>query len=171
MVTARAGWGEVRQLTAGGRPGSPRPAVAAPAVAALAAAAALAVALGLTACSPAATARPAGTSCGTTRTAAGAVVAVDVARGAVDCATALRVEAGYATAIKDGELRGNGGGAPVTVDGWTCESYSAAQAARTGDASECHTANAEVVAVLSLPSESVSVAAGRLSAGRPSTGS
>jgi hypothetical protein len=51
-------------------------------------------------------------------------------------------------------VRGNGGGAPVTVDGWTCESYPATQALRTGHASECHTANAEVVAVLALSSAS-----------------
>jgi hypothetical protein len=77
-----------------------------------------------------------------------------VAKGSVNCATALRVEQGYAAAIRSGELRGNGGGAPVAVDGWTCEAYPTAQVLRTGDASECHTASAEVVAVLSLPSAS-----------------
>jgi putative hemolysin len=173
-VTAPAGWGEVRYLTAGGRPGGRRAGSRAAAALTVAAAlaAALAVALGLAACSSAASASgagTAGTSCGTARTAAGVVVRIDVAQGTVNCATALRVEAGYATAIKDGELRGNGGGAPVTVDGWTCESYSAVQAARTGNASECHTANAEVVAVLALASGSGP--ADSLSAGRLSTGS
>ena len=58
--------------------------------------------------------------------------------------------------IEGGDLQGNGGGAPVAVDGWTCESYPTPQVLRTGDASECHTASAEVVAVLSLSSVSVS---------------
>lgn len=66
----------------------------------------------------------------------------------MNCADALRVEAGYTAAIKSGDLRGNGGGAPMAVDGWTCESYATPQALQTGDASECHTASAEVVAVL-----------------------
>jgi hypothetical protein len=74
-----------------------------------------------------------------------------VARGRVDCATALRVEQGYASAIRNGGLHGNGGGAPVTVDGWTCQTYPTTQALTTGDASECHTASAEVVAALALP--------------------
>ena len=108
--------------------------------------------LGLGGCSSGASAGTAGTSCGKTTTAIGVPVKIDVTKGTVDCATVLRVEAAYAAAIKSGRLQGNGGGAPVAVDGWTCESYAAAQAVQTGQASECHTANAEVVAVLSLPS-------------------
>jgi hypothetical protein len=98
----------------------------------------------------------AGTACGHTRTAVNVPVVIMVAKGTVDCATAMRVEAGYAAAIKEGDLQGNGGGAPVAVDGWTCESYPTAEVLRTGDASECHTANTEVVAVLSLSSVSTS---------------
>lgn len=79
-------------------------------------------------------------------------VQIRVAKGTVDCATALRVEQDYATMIRDGDIPGNGGGAPVTVDGWTCEGYPTPQALRTGNASECHTASAEVIAVLALPS-------------------
>ena len=97
-----------------------------------------------------------GTSCGRTRTAVNVPVAIMVARGTADCAAAMRVEAGYAAAIKAGDLRGNGGGAPVMVDGWTCESYPTQEVLRTGDASECHTASTEVVAVLSLPTVSAS---------------
>jgi hypothetical protein len=97
-----------------------------------------------------------GTTCGHTRTAVDVPVVIMVAKGTVDCATALRVEAAYAAAIEAGDLRGNGGGAPVAVDGWTCESYPTAEVLRTGDASECHTASAEVVEVLSLPSVSTS---------------
>jgi hypothetical protein len=95
-----------------------------------------------------------GTTCGHTRTAVDVPVVITVARGTVDCATALRVEASYAAAIEAGDLQGNGGGAPMAVDGWTCESYPTAEVLRTGDASECHTASAEVVAVLSLSSVS-----------------
>jgi hypothetical protein len=95
-----------------------------------------------------------GTTCGHTRTAVNVPVAIMVARGPVNCATALRVEAGYAAAIKAGDLQGNGGGAPVDVDGWSCESYPTPEVLHTGDASECHTATTEVVAVLSLSSVS-----------------
>ena len=95
-----------------------------------------------------------GTTCGHTRTAVEVPVVIMVAKGTVDCATALRVEAGYAAAIQAGDLHGNGGGAPMTVDGWTCESYPTPEVLRTGDASECHIASAEVVEVLSLSSVS-----------------
>jgi hypothetical protein len=95
-----------------------------------------------------------GTTCGHTRTAVNVPVVIMVARGTVSCAAALRAEAGYAAAIKAGDLQGNGGGAPVAVDGWTCESYPTQEVLRTGDASECHTTSAEVVAVLALSSAS-----------------
>ncbi len=124
------------------------------------AALAVAAALGTAACSSAVSVGAAGTSCGTARTAAGVTVTIRVVKGTVDCATALRVEAGYTAAIKGGGLRGNGGGAPVTVDGWTCESYSAVLAEQSGYASECHTANAEVVAVLSRSSEAAALSTG-----------
>jgi hypothetical protein len=86
-------------------------------------------------------------------------VQIDVAKGTVSCGTVLRVERDYSTMARDGDLRGNGGGAPVTVDGWTCEGYATPEALRTGDASECHTASAEVVAVLALPSATPSTGA------------
>lgn len=107
---------------------------------------------GLAGCSSAPAPGATGTSCGTTRTAANVLVDIEVYKGTVDCTAALRVERGYATMISDGDVRGNGGGAPVTVDGWTCEGYATPVALRTGDTSECHTATAEVVAVLVLPS-------------------
>jgi hypothetical protein len=97
-----------------------------------------------------------GTTCGHTRTAVNVPVVIMVAKGTVNCGDAMRVEAGYAAAIEAGDLQGNGGGAPVTVDGWTCESYPTHEVLRTGDASECHTASTEVVAVLSLSSVSTS---------------
>jgi len=105
-------------------------------------------------CSSGPAARGAGTSCGATRTGINVPVTITVIKGTVDCVTAMRVERGYAAAIRDGDLRGNGGGGPVTVDGWTCEAYPTPEVLRTGAASECHTASAELLAVLALPSTS-----------------
>jgi hypothetical protein len=93
-----------------------------------------------------------GTSCGTTRTGANVPVVIKVTKGTVDCSTAMRIEKGYALLLKEGDIRGNGGGAPVAVNGWTCQGYPTPQVLRTGAASECHTGTAEVVAVLALPS-------------------
>jgi len=108
---------------------------------------------GLAACSSAqATPGATGTSCGATRTGADVPVVIEVAKGTVDCASAMRVEQGYAAMIKAGEVPGNGGGAPVTVDGWKCQGYPTPEALETGDASQCHTASAEVVAVWALSS-------------------
>lgn len=107
---------------------------------------------GLAACSSAPAAGSTGTSCGTTRTGANVPVMIKVTKGTVDCPTAMRVEQGYATLLKQGDIQGNGGGAPVTVNGWTCQGYPTPQVLRTGAASECHTATAEVVAVLALAS-------------------
>jgi hypothetical protein len=84
-----------------------------------------------------------------TKTAVNVPVTIQVVKGDVNCAVVLRVERGYAAKIRGGALHGNGGGAPVTVDGWTCQGYPTPTVLRTGDASECYTANAEVVAVLS----------------------
>ena len=113
--------------------------------------------LGMTGCSPGPPAPGAtGTSCGTTRTGANVPVRITVEKGTVACATVLTVERDYAAMIAGGRVRGNGGGSPVAVDGWTCESYPTTEALRTQDASECHTANAEVVAVLSVSSTSSS---------------
>jgi hypothetical protein len=94
----------------------------------------------------------AGGSCGAARTAAHVAVVIRVTRGTVNCAVALGVERQYATMITNGAVPGNGGGAPVPVNGWTCAGYPTPQVLRTGDASECHRAKAEVVAVLAVPS-------------------
>jgi hypothetical protein len=120
--------------------------------AAIGVAVALAVGPMLAGCASGGHGATAGASCGTTRTGVNVPVVIQVAKGTVDCAAALRVEQGYAAMIKKGDIRGNGGGAPVTVDGWTCQGYPTPEALRTGNASECHTANAEVVAVLAVPS-------------------
>jgi hypothetical protein len=112
----------------------------------------------LAACSSASAARSSpppgtpGSSCGTTRTGANVPVVIKVTKGTVTCSAVLSVENGYATMIKTGKVHGNGGGAPVQVNGWTCQGYPTPEVLRTGNASECHTGSAEVVAVLALPS-------------------
>jgi len=89
-----------------------------------------------------------GASCGTTRTAANVPVIIKVAKGTVNCGTALRVENEYAAKIRAGQVLGNGGGAPVAVSGWTCQGYPTPEVLSTGTASQCHTSSAAIVAVL-----------------------
>jgi len=158
--------GEVRYLTRHGttpptkaRHGSARlaagfPAATGPALAVLTVLTMLTICglASLAGCSSAPAPGATGTSCGTTRTAANVLVNIQVAKGTANCASAMRAEQGYASMISAGQVHGNGGGAPVTVDGWTCEGYTTPVALQTGDTSECHTAMAEVVAVLVLPS-------------------
>ena len=86
--------------------------------------------------------------CGTTRTAAGVPVVIKVAKGSVGCSTALSVENKYSALVKSGDVRGNGGGAPVSVNGWTCQGYLTPQILATGDASECHSGDKKIIAVL-----------------------
>jgi hypothetical protein len=109
------------------------------------------VALGavLTGCSSSSSG--AGASCGTSHTAVGVPVVIKVAKGSVGCSTALAVENNYASLIKHGDIRGNGGGAPVSVNGWTCQGYLTPQILATGNTSECHNGNTEIVAVLPVP--------------------
>src|ERR1700729_592073 len=92
-----------------------------------------------------------GASCGTTHTAANVPVVIKVAKGTVNCSTALQVENEYAAKVRDGQVRGNGGGAPVAVGGWTCQGYPTPEVLSTGNASQCHTASAAIVAVLPVP--------------------
>lgn len=96
----------------------------------------------------------AGTTCGTTRTGAGVPVQIKVAKGDVACETAMSVEAKYASMVRHGQVPGNGGGAPVTVNGWTCQGYLTPQILQTGDTSQCHTPSAEILAVLPTPTTS-----------------
>jgi hypothetical protein len=72
-------------------------------------------------------------------------------QGAVDCGTALQVENEYAAKIRDGQVRCNGGGAPVTVGGATCQGYTTPEVLSTGKASQCHTSGAAILAVLAVP--------------------
>jgi hypothetical protein len=101
-----------------------------------------------------------GASCGTTRTGADVPVIIKVAKGTVDCGTALRVENEYAAKIRSGQVQGNGGGAPVAVSGWTCQGYPTPEVLSTGNASQCHTSSAAIVAVLPVPTPASTMTTG-----------
>ena len=91
------------------------------------------------------------TVCGTTRTAANVPVHIQVARGQVSCATALKVERDYAKAIVSGDVPGTGGGAPVHVQGWTCQGFTTPVVLKTGQASKCVQGGNEILAILPAP--------------------
>ena len=93
----------------------------------------------------------AGATCGNTHTAAGVPVVIKVAKGSVNCRTAIQVENEYAAKIRDGQVPGNGGGAPVVVSGWTCQGYDTPDVLRTGNASQCHSGGNAILAVLPVP--------------------
>jgi hypothetical protein len=99
-------------------------------------------------------------SCGTAHTAADVPVIVRVTSGTVDCGTALRIENQYAAAVRAGHDAGNGGGAPVLVSGWTCQGYPTPEVLSTGNASQCHTGSAAIVAVLPTAVPSAAATAG-----------
>jgi hypothetical protein len=100
-----------------------------------------------------AAAQPAGPlSCGTSRTAANVPIIVEVHHGHVSCAVAMRVEKGYAAAIVAGDAPGNGGGGPVTVNGWKCEGFPTPELLKTGDVSKCGKDGVEILAILKTPS-------------------
>ena len=101
----------------------------------------------------------AGATCGTTRTAANVPVVIKVAKGTVACGTAMHVEDEYAAKIRAGQVQGNGGGAPVTVSGWTCQGYATPEVLSTGNASQCHTRSAAILAVLPVSAPTATAAA------------
>ncbi len=92
------------------------------------------------------------TACGTTKTAANVPVNIQIARGQVPCSVALTVERDYAKAILSGQVPGTGGGAPVRVQGWTCQGFATPVVLRTGQASECVDGGKEILAILPNPS-------------------
>jgi hypothetical protein len=92
--------------------------------------------------------------CGTVHTAAGVPVEIEVQRGSTACGAALAVERAYTRAIASGRVRGNGGGAPVTIKGWVCQGYNTPQVLATGRASACHKNGTEILAILPSPSAS-----------------
>ncbi len=105
----------------------------------------------VTGCSSGPAPATAGATCGSTHTAAGVPVVIKVAKGSVDCAIAMQVENEYAARISGGQVPGNGGGAPVTVNGWTCQGYATPEVLSTGNASQCHDGSATILAVLPVP--------------------
>ena len=113
------------------------------------------VALGLgvlAGCGTSAASTPsAGQTCGTTRTGVNVPVVIKISEGPVSCATALRVENSYAAVVRTGQIRGNGGGAPVTVSGWTCRGFPTTEVLKTGQASACRSGGAEILAILPPP--------------------
>ena len=103
---------------------------------------------------PSAYATPSGTDCGISRTVINTPVVIKVTKGTVACTTALAIENQYTGLlrqdIKQNQRQGNGGGAPVAINGWTCQGYPTPQVLKNGVTSECHTTTADVVAVLDL---------------------
>jgi hypothetical protein len=97
-----------------------------------------------------------GATCGTTQTAANVPVVIKVAKGTVNCGTAMEVENQYAAKIRNGQVLGNGGGAPVVVSGWTCQGYNTPEVLSTGNASQCHYGSAAILAVLPVPNPTAS---------------
>ena len=106
--------------------------------------------LALAACSTHPTAaRP--TDCGTSHTAAKIPIEVAVEQGQVSCTTALGIESAYAKAIVAGKAPGNGGGGPVTVNGWTCQGFPTPELLKTGKTSKCVKDGTEILATLKVP--------------------
>ena len=95
----------------------------------------------------------ASTTCGTTRTGANVPVIVKVDKGSVSCPTAMHIEDSYAAMVRAGDIRGNGGGAPVKINGWTCQGFPTPEVLRTGRTSACRSDGTEVLAVLPPPSQ------------------
>lgn len=92
--------------------------------------------------------------CGTTRTAAGVPVEIEIKGGGgqTQCSTALTVERAYVRALESGKVPGNGGGAPVRVQGWKCQGFNTPELLHTGNASACRRGGVEILAVLASPS-------------------
>ena len=91
------------------------------------------------------------TACGQTKTAANVPVDIQIARGQVSCSTALAIERDYARAILSGKVPGTGGGAPVHVQGWTCQGFATPVVLKTGQASKCVNGSTEILAILPAP--------------------
>ena len=85
--------------------------------------------------------------CGRVRTAAGVPVDVEIV-GQASCHAAMTVERDYSRALASGQVPGNGGGAPVTIQGWICQGYDTPKVLATGRASACHKHGSQILAVL-----------------------
>ena len=85
--------------------------------------------------------------CGRARTAAGVPVDVEIV-GHASCHDAMTVERDYSRALASGRVPGNGGGAPVTIQGWICQGYDTPQVLATGRASACRKHGSQILAIL-----------------------
>jgi len=85
--------------------------------------------------------------CGRVRTAAGVPVDVEIV-GHATCHAAMSVERDYSRALASGKVPGNGGGAPVSIQGWICKGYDTPQVLKTGRASACRKHGSQILAVL-----------------------
>jgi hypothetical protein len=99
---------------------------------------------------PATQLAPPRATCGTTRTAVNVPVIIEVEKGTAACSLAMRIQDAYTDEVRAGRVQGTGGGAPVRVDGWTCQGEDTPTIVQTGEASECHRGGTEIVAVLNL---------------------
>jgi hypothetical protein len=78
-------------------------------------------------------------------------VIIEVEKGSVACSTAMRIQGDYTALVRAGRVPGTGGGAPVKVNGWTCQGESTPTIVQTGEASACRNGGTEIIAVLKLP--------------------
>jgi hypothetical protein len=99
---------------------------------------------------PAAQLAPPRATCGTSRTAVNVPVTMEVEKGSADCQLVMHIQDSYTSLVRSGRVAGNGGGAPVKVDGWTCQGTDTTTTVQTGEASECSKDGTEIVAVLKL---------------------
>ena len=81
-------------------------------------------------------------------------VEIEIEHGPVPCPAALAVERDYARALASGKVPGNGGGAPVKVQGWVCKGFATPEVLATGHASACQKGAAQILAVLKMPATS-----------------
>jgi len=91
-------------------------------------------------------------NCGASKTAANVPVEVEIYRGTVSCAAAMKVEQKYAADIVSGHAPGSGGGGPVTVSGWTCQGFPTPEVLKTGDVSKCARQGTEIIEILKTSS-------------------
>jgi hypothetical protein len=91
-------------------------------------------------------------ACGTGKTAANVPIEIEVDHGQVSCSVALSVEKAYAAAVVAGQAPGNGGGGPVTVNGWKCQGFPTPQLLKTGDVSKCGKDGVQILDILKSPS-------------------
>ncbi len=96
------------------------------------------------------------TVCGAGKTAAGVPIKIEVVQGRASCGTAATIERAYAREIRLGRAPGNGGGGPLTINGWTCQGFATPIVDQTGQASKCTRGHDKILEVLDLPGPSSS---------------